>query len=545
MDEYKGFNIIRANLSADGAQAYGDEDLMLAPFLSADGTKVAFHSRAPNLVPDDTNGTYDVFIKDLNSGAIARASVASDGSQGEGLYAGLYPILSADATKVVFRSTAETLVPGDDNGFDDIFLKDLGSGDVTRIRQSENSGSHDFSADGTTVAVQHGSEIFVEDLLSGRLIHASAGLGEEPEFTDYFTPFLTADGTEVAFVRYEEDQSDILLKDLVTGDVSLIVSGASNFRLSDDGTRVAFTSDVNDLVPGDTDNQTDVFAKDLDSGKIVRVDTAADGSPSNGDQAFVWSISSDGNRVAFTSNASNLVPNDTNDAEDLFVKDLVTGDIWRINTAADGTQANGESGAPHLSADGSVVSFSSNADNLVPGDTNGDFDVFVAYLDDPAGETLVGTSAGDVLRGKSYDDVLIGASGNDVLIGRGGDDRQFGGWGHVYRYGGSGDDILEGGHGNDFLWGGTGDDVLRGGNGADFLVGGRGCDVLIGGDGPDIFAVLSSRDRDKVADFDASEGDRYLVAGLLGKAEALRFSEDGGTLFHDVGSAMHDDFWFG
>jgi Tol biopolymer transport system component len=104
---------------------------------------------------------------------------------------------------------------------------------------------------------------------------------------------------------------------------------------------------------------------------------ASDGTQGNG---YSWfpSISADGRYVAFESYASNLVPGDTNDSWDVFVHDRLTGQTTRVSVASDGTQGNGSSWWPSISAEGRYVAFMSDALNLVPGDTNGWADIFVA-----------------------------------------------------------------------------------------------------------------------------------------------------------------------
>ena len=91
-------------------------------------------------------------------------------------------------------------------------------------------------------------------------------------------------------------------------------------------------------------------------------------------------ISADGRFVAFDSEATNLVPGDTNDASDVFVRDRQTGTTRRVSVSSGGAQGNGASFDPAISADGRFVAFNSDATNLVPGDTNGAADVFVRTL---------------------------------------------------------------------------------------------------------------------------------------------------------------------
>jgi len=140
----------------------------------------------------------------------------------------------------------------------------------------------------------------------------------------------------------------------------------------------AFASNVRSLVPDDTNKVTDVFAFDRETRTTVRVSTAADGTQGDGASSGAY-LSADGRRVVFVSAATNLVPDDTNGVADVFVKDLRTGAIERVSTAADGTQADGPAtGGTALG--GHRVAYTSDATNLVPGDTNGVTDVFARRL---------------------------------------------------------------------------------------------------------------------------------------------------------------------
>ena len=149
---------------------------------------------------------------------------------------------------------------------------------------------------------------------------------------------------------------------------------------SPDGTKVTFESYADNLVPGDTNGLPDVFVKDLTTGTITLVSTNASGV-----QGDSWSyqpaFSPDGTKLAFASASDNLVPGDTNQAYDIFVKDLTTGAITRVSTSASGAQADGfQSTNPIFSPDGTKVAFYSDADNLVPGDADHVRDIFVKDL---------------------------------------------------------------------------------------------------------------------------------------------------------------------
>jgi Tol biopolymer transport system component len=154
-------------------------------------------------------------------------------------------------------------------------------------------------------------------------------------------------------------------------------SGAPS--ISANGRFVAFASDASNLVPGDTNDGIDVFVRDLRTGETRRVSVSSSGAQGN-HRSGAPSMSADGRFVAFWSYASNLVDGDTNRSRDVFVHDLRTGETRRASVSSSGAQANGASFNPSISADGRFVAFVSPASNLVDGDTNGAYDVFVHDL---------------------------------------------------------------------------------------------------------------------------------------------------------------------
>jgi Tol biopolymer transport system component len=359
--------IIRVSTAADGTQANG---FSIFPVFSPNGSKVAFTSNAPNLVAGDTNGLEDVFVKDLASGAITRVSTAADGTQANGFSNS--PVFPSNGSKIAFESSASNLVAGDTNGLEDIFVKDLASGAITRVSTA---------ADGT-----------------------------QGVFSSIF-PAFSPDGSKIAFESNAYNlvagdtngTPDIFVKDLASGAITRVSTAADGTQangpsvsdthpvFSPDGSKIAFISDASNLVAGDTNGQRDIFVKELASGAITRVNTAADGTQANG---FTNSLvfSPDGTKIAFMSLASSLVAGDTNVSDDIFVKDLASGAITRVSAAADGTQGNNNSVEPVFSPDGSKIAFESFASNLVPGDTNGLEDIFVKDLASGV-ITLVSTAA--------------------------------------------------------------------------------------------------------------------------------------------------------
>jgi Tol biopolymer transport system component len=172
--------------------------------------------------------------------------------------------------------------------------------------------------------------------------------------------------------------------DLVSKDSSgVLANGESNeASISDDGRFVCFTSDATNLVSGDSNGVKDVFRHDFLNGQTTRVSLGAASAQANGNSGRAR-ISGSGFVVAFESNATNLVTGDTNGVKDVFVRDLNTSVTSRVSVFDGGAQAAGESISPSLSQDGTVVAFDASSD-LVAGDTNGESDIYVLNLNSGA-----------------------------------------------------------------------------------------------------------------------------------------------------------------
>ena len=409
----------RESVASDGTQG---NFASVAPALSADGRFVAFESVATNLVPGDTNGFGDVFVHDRMTGTTERVSVALDGTQGNAR--SLSPALSADGRFVAFASTASNLVAGDTNGRQDVFVRDRMTGTTERVSVASdgtqgNASSYTpaLSADGRFVGFNSdadnlvpgdtnaSTDVFVHDRMTGTTERVTVASNGTQGNSDSFTPALSADGR---FVTFESDadnlvpgdtngSTDVFVHDRQTGKterVSVTSNGtqgnSDSFTraLSADGRFVAFESDAHNLVPGDTNGSTDVFVHDRLTGTTKRVSVTSDGTQGNGGSDFPV-LSADGRFVAFESDAHNLVPGDTNGFTDVFVHDRLTGTTERVSVASDGTQGDSASVHPAISADGGIVAFNSAATNLVPSDTNAAVDVFVRVRTSPTTTTTL------------------------------------------------------------------------------------------------------------------------------------------------------------
>lgn len=398
------------SVASDGAQAnYGS---YLAA-ISADGRHVAFGSGASNLVPGDRNDLDDVFVRDRQSGVTELVSVASDGTQGN--RTSEFPTISGDGRYVAFSSSSDSLVAMDTNDASDVFLRDRATGETTLVSVATD-GTHgnywsDFpsiSSDGRYVAfhsyannlvpgdTNQTGDIFVRDRQAGTTERVSVSTDGTQGNNDSELASISGDGRFVAFHSNASnlvpddtnDRTDIFVRDRHTGvteRVSLATDGTEGNGYSDSpsisayGRYVAFTSEATNLVSDDTNSDSDVFVRDRQTGETERASIAADGTQGNfGGSSH--SISADGRYVAFASGATNLVEDDTNDRRDVFVRDRQAKTTLRVSVSSDGAQGNGDSRVPSLSSDGRYVSFLSYASNLVTDDANDAPDVFVHNL---------------------------------------------------------------------------------------------------------------------------------------------------------------------
>lgn len=180
-------------------------------------------------------------------------------------------------------------------------------------------------------------------------------------------------GTDV-FVR---DTRSTAIRCVSTAPNGAVPNGASAApSISGNGQLVAFASNASNLVAGDTNGTWDVFCRSVSGTSAVAVGVSSLGVLGNGDSSEP-ALSANGRRVAFVSSASNLVEGDSAGYDDIFVRDMVTGTTVRVSLGLSGAEANGNSSAPAISADGRKVAFASRASNLVAGDTNGASDIFV------------------------------------------------------------------------------------------------------------------------------------------------------------------------
>ena len=320
--------------------------------ISGDGRYVTFWSTANNLVPGDTNGATDIFVHDRQTGAIERVSISSAGNQGNS--ASSMPFISGDGRHVAFRSVANNLVSGDTNGVQDAFVHDRQTGTTERV-SIDSSGNQANGANDDPVLSRDGRYVAFDSLATNLVP------GDTNSSTDAFVYDRQTGVTERASIDSFGNEGN----------------GASGGGyISFDGRYVLFGSSASNLVPGDTNGTTDTFVHDRQTGMTERISVDSSGNQSN-NASYASSFSGDARYVAFWGFASNLVPGDTNGWPDVFVHDLQTGTTERVSVDSGGNEGNGKSSFPSISGNGRFVAFASEASNLIPADTNGAEDIFV------------------------------------------------------------------------------------------------------------------------------------------------------------------------
>ena len=322
------------------------------PTISGDGRFVAFQSNATNLVANDLNGVTDCFLRDRLLGTTTRVSLAWDGAEADAPC--LYPWISTNGRYVTFYSEATNLVPGDTNGVTDIFMRDLDAGTLVRVSVSETgvqgNGRSEFastSGDGRYVVFHSGATTLAP--------------GDTNGFWDIFVKDMTTGAVQIASVTSAGVQSN---------------GHSGGAGISDNGRFVVFSTDSTNLDGPDTNGVRDSIIRDLQAGITEKVSVGTGGIEGNG-ESIGPVVNQDGRIIAFSSMASNLVPGDTNGTWDVFVRDRLTASTTLVSRNTAGVQGNGESHGPIVSASGLHIGFQSLASNLVSGDTNNSLDAFV------------------------------------------------------------------------------------------------------------------------------------------------------------------------
>lgn len=415
------------NVNSDGEWANNDSYYSI---ISDDGRFITFQSYASNLAGTDTNNTRDIFYRDVLLGTTELVSVATNGNAGNAI--SLSPDMSGSGRYVAFCSIASNIVSDDTNGNWDIFVRDMQTGTTERVsmysdgsQATRRSDSPSISSDGRYVSFQtlepfdpadtNGeNDVYVHDRVSRQTILVSTNADGTVGNGDSLSAQLSDDATRVMFLSSAtnlvmpdfNDKTDVYVKNMISGEViraNVSSNGAqANDKtewpsISGDGSVVVFSSRANNLVDGDSLYTWDLFAHFTSSRETVRISVRPDGGEPNSYTFSQVGISWDGRYVAFVSPASDIVDDDTNPYADLFVRDLVDEVTMRAVFGYGGNEIDGDLSAPDITADGRFITYTAEAENLAIDDGNGQRDIYLVdqaaalyYTHDPL---LRGTDA--------------------------------------------------------------------------------------------------------------------------------------------------------
>jgi hypothetical protein len=411
------FDQIALNVGNTEIITQGNGDVR-ALAVSADGRYLAFSSIASNIVPNDTNSAYDVFVLDRSTGQITRVSVRSDGTQSANNKQSYVYSITADGRYVFFVSEDITLVPGGTNPFGDTFVHDRVTHQTTRLLDAAGVMPNDlygkakitpngryvvFDAYASNVVpndTNGRSDVFMLDRTLNTIKRISLNSSGGQSTGASYAGNISADGR---YVTYWSDAADHVAGDTnatmdcfvfdnvtnTTRRISVSSAGAQGnddsyaSSISADGRFVVYSSWANTLVSGDTNGTKDVFLYDLTTSTNIRVSVNSSGVQGDKASGDSTEISTDGKQVFFYSDATNLVSGDTNGFNDLFVRNLQTNQTSRLSLTYTGGQGNNVpdfTSAPAVTADAGLLFYISLANNLVPNDTNGKSDIFLVRL---------------------------------------------------------------------------------------------------------------------------------------------------------------------
>ena len=330
-----------------------------SPGINSNGQLIVFASEATNIVAGDSNTTQDIFLRDWLNGNTTRISVNAQGQEANGVSD--WPDISSDGLWVAYSSTASNLIKRDIGEFEDIFVVELKTvsgelmpGSVELVSRS-SSASQANAPSNQPVISGHGRFVAFVSTATNLSPGAVGGYSE----------------------IYLYDRLEHTLEWVSSPSGGANDGDSREVSISDDGNWIAFSSRSSQLVSGDTNARNDIFLWSRSSGTLERVNLAPTGSQADR-SSYLPALNADGRWIAFRSYATNLISNDENGYADIFLYDRITGSMQLVNVSNTGEQAiEGPSDEPTISADGRFVAFRSNATNLVPNDTNNRIDIFL------------------------------------------------------------------------------------------------------------------------------------------------------------------------
>ncbi len=323
------------------------------PSVSNDGKYVVFQSTSSDLTGNPDNATSDVYIRNVQNNTTTRISELGDGSSSDGI--SVYPEISGDGQFIAFSSSSTDLVAGDINGQDDIFIYDVGLDALQLVSVATGGAQSNGYSERPAVSTD------------GRYV----------AFMSYATNLDGASGSAEAFVRDRTAGTTTWVSKNSSGVSAGGISNSYRMSISGDGKYVVFDTD-NPLVVSDDNYNSDVYRIDWQLGsagiKLASVDE--DGNTIAGFSQH-GSISANGNFVAFDSDSDDVVTGDSNSKTDVFVRNMTTDEIKRASLTPDDEQVALSSTDPKVSADGTKAIFirhvPSGGGTLFRGAVFGDF----------------------------------------------------------------------------------------------------------------------------------------------------------------------------
>jgi uncharacterized repeat protein (TIGR01451 family) len=393
---------------------------------SADANIIAFESFNTGWGPDQPDVNYvDVFVRDRAENVTRKVSIGSGGEPAD--ERSFHPAVSADGRYTSFTSYASNLVPNDTNGNDigssglDVFVYDWQTNQLQRVsltwdgRQIEGNTVGFISGDGRSIVfASNGSNIarndipaggheaiYIRDLVTGNVERISRAANGDFPNGYVVAPEANHDGRFIVYLSEASNLApgssaptfrDVLLYDRQTQQTRVVSrppgDGLSNgrsgpARITPDGRYIVFRSEASNLVPGDTNGKADIFVFDRTTGSIELVNRSYTGALANADSRDP-SICGNGRYVSFVSDATNLVPQPNNGHRQVYIRDREANNTFLITMNANGELGNGRGHRAEIARDCLSVAFASEASNLVPGDTNNVRDLFVGRIIPPA-----------------------------------------------------------------------------------------------------------------------------------------------------------------
>jgi Tol biopolymer transport system component len=328
------------------------------PSLSFDGERVAFLSAATNLDAADDEQRVDAYVKELDTGDVTRVSRSSAGERANGVTSAV--ALSGNGRRVAFVSRATNLDPRDTDDAPDVYVTNLATGRVTLAS---------IAPDGNKAMAGHSGVSGVSMSMSSRRVAFS---------TD--APLDPADTNRARDIYVKDLRTGNLVVASATGDGTIGDAPSTDPVLTARGNAVVFASFADNLDPADREQDSDIYRKNLSTGASSIVSTNLAGEKGN-DSSSTPAVSGDGRLIAFASRATNLDPKPAAQwRPDVYVKSLATGYVGSTSHVAPQEPSGVVSLYPALPFHGSSVIFASNATHFTTADTNNIADVYLAHL---------------------------------------------------------------------------------------------------------------------------------------------------------------------